>query len=153
MKPVQWLVASLAVMAIALPASAQPVYKSTMPDGRVIYGAEPAPGASKVETLTPPPARTGVTTLTPAEKTASDAAGRQRGKAHDLDSEIAEARAELKAAEAARDGGQEPLPGERLGTAGGASRLTDAYFARQKRLEDDVAKARRRLDEVLAKQR
>lgn len=152
MKAMQWIVASLATLVIALPASAQPVYKSTMPDGRVIYGPEPVPGARKVDTITPPPASTGVTTLTPGEKAAADAL--ERGKSEsDVESEIATARAELKAAEAARDGGKEPLPGERLGTAGGGSRLTDAYFARQKMLEDDVAKARRRLEEAQAKGR
>ena len=49
----------------------------------------------------------------------------------------------LKAAEQARDAGKEPLPGERTGTAGGGSRLNDAYYERQRKLEQDVEKARR----------
>ena len=54
-------------------------------------------------------------------------------------------------AEAARKLGVEPLPGERLGTAGGGSRLSDEYRERQKRLEDDVERARRRLDEAIVR--
>ena len=38
-----------------------------------------------------------------------------------------------------RERGIEPLPGERLGIAGGGSRLAPAYFERQARLEDDGA--------------
>ena len=37
--------------------------------------------------------------------------------------------------------GVEPLEGKRLGTAGGASRLAPAYFARQERLAKAVAQA------------
>jgi len=58
----------------------------------------------------------------------------------------------LRAAEAKRDAGIEPLPGERLGNVvqGGAqaSRLSPEYFERQKALEDDVERARARLDEA-----
>ena len=82
----------------------------------------------------------------------------------------------LREAEAAREAGREPLPGERLGiarrgkgagtgtgtgtgtgagtgtgTATGAeagSRLTDVYWERQKKLEDDAEKARRELEEA-----
>jgi hypothetical protein len=154
MRPIGWLAAALAGIALALAASAQPVYKSTMPDGRVLYGPEPAPGASKVDTITPPPARTGVDVLTPAEKAVSGQRSSDRARSQaQAESEIAAARGALKAAEAARDGGKEPLPGERIGTAGGASRLTDDYFARQKQLEDDVIKARRRLEEAQSKAR
>ena len=39
---------------------AQTVYKSTMPDGRVIYSTEPVRGAKRVETLKPPAESTGV---------------------------------------------------------------------------------------------
>jgi len=153
MKPIE-LFAPLAALAIAMPVSAQPVYKSTMPDGRVVYGSEPAPGAAKVESVAPPPASSGVNVLTPSEKAVSSQTTKARqGAQAAAERELAEALEALKAAEAARDGGKEPLPGERLGTAGGASRLTDAYFARQKKLEEDVAKARRRLDEARAKMR
>ena len=54
----------------------------------------------------------------------------------------------LRQAEAARAAGKEPLPGERVGTAGGASRLNDAYYARQKKLDEAVQNAQRNLDQL-----
>lgn len=62
------------------------------------------------------------------------------------------ARAQLEQAQAARERGEEPLPGERLGVAGGKgrSRLSDDYWARHERLEKDVQDAQRRLDQALA---
>jgi len=54
----------------------------------------------------------------------------------------------LKDAEAALEAGKEQLENERIGTAGGASRLTDSYFGRQRTLEEAVERARRELDEA-----
>jgi len=65
--------------------------------------------------------------------------------------EVLSARAVLQEAEAAREKGVEPLPGERLGTAGDYSRLAPVYWERQERLEKDVESARARLDEALAR--
>jgi hypothetical protein len=132
-------------------ASAQTVYKSTMPDGKVVYGEKPAPGASRVDTIEPPPAKTGVTGLTPEEKTRAQQLDRQRAAANAAAAKsqkgLADARTALQQAEAARDAGKEPLPSERIGIAGGGTRLTEAYFARQKSLEQAVATARKRLAE------
>jgi len=55
----------------------------------------------------------------------------------------------LRAAEAKRDQGAEPEPGERTGTVGGSSRLNEAYFARQNALDQEVAEARKRYDEAM----
>lgn len=54
--------------------------------------------------------------------------------------------AALRAAEERRERGVEPLPGERMGIVGPGSRLTEAYFERQRQLEREVAAARGRLD-------
>ncbi len=60
-----------------------------------------------------------------------------------------EARAQLEAALAQQSNGVEPLPGERLGTVHKQrSRLSDAYFARQKALADQVARSRAAFDEA-----
>ena len=48
--------------------SADPIYKSTMPDGRVIYGEEAFPGAQRVDRLAAPPAKSGVVVATPEDK-------------------------------------------------------------------------------------
>jgi len=59
----------------------------------------------------------------------------------------------LLAAEEAREKGVEPLPGERLGIVKGGSRLGPEYQARQGRLEKDVAAARTRLGQAIARWR
>ena len=138
---------ALAVVALlasfAAGAAAQTLYKSTMPDGKVVYSEKPVPGAKRVDTIEPPPAKTGTTTVTPGEKARAAAlpAPQQSG-------ELMSAREALQKAEAARKAGEEPLPGERLGTAGGASRLTDAYFERQKGLEAALESAKKRVQEL-----
>ena len=139
----------LVLLLAASGASAQTMYKSTMPDGKVIYGEKPAPGAQRVEMIASPPPKSGITIVTPADKTQVDKRIQQRStienaKQHELD----EARRQLQQAEAALEAGKEPLPGERIGTAGGASRLTDAYWERQKKLEQAVDSARARLDKA-----
>ena len=137
----------IAVLALVLaaPAAAQTVYKSIMPDGKIVYGEKPASGAKKVDKIDPPPAQTGMTTITPQEKARADQLANPRlgaaanaGAARDAD------RKARQDAEAAREAGKEPLPGERQGLKGGGSRLTDEYHARQKALEDAVESARRR---------
>lgn len=60
------------VLALALAASAaiaaDDIYRSTMPDGSIRYGEEPAPGAKQVKKVPAPPASTGVSVVTPQEK-------------------------------------------------------------------------------------
>jgi hypothetical protein len=140
---------AFAALGAAACAQAQVVYKSTMPDGKVIYTEKPVPGAARVDTIEPPPAKTGMSSLTPEEKARADEFAKKRAAAaapqgNDLD----DARRQLKQAEAAREAGREPLPGERIGTASGASRLTEAYQLRQKTLDDAVEKARKQLDQL-----
>jgi hypothetical protein len=139
---------SLALLAALLPAiaaaAAQPLYKSTMPDGKVVYSEKPVPGAKRVDTVEPPPAKTGTTTVTPGEQ----ARAAKPPETAPQQSALEDARKQLKQAEAARESGKEPLAGERQGTAGGTSRLTEAYFARQKSLDLAVEAARVRLKEL-----
>ena len=128
--------------------AAQPVYKSTMPDGKVIYGEKPVPGAKQVDTIEPPPPKTGITAVTPEEKARAGQAKSKAAGAAMQQPGLDDARRQLQQAEAARDNGKEPLPGERLGTAKGGSRLTDAYFDRQKNLETAVETARKRVSDL-----
>jgi hypothetical protein len=150
MKP---LLHAAVLLALALSAAgwAQTIFKSIMPDGRVIYGEKPVPGAKKVEQFVPQTGNTGVKTISPEEQqrqTQESAARVKRGE--DRRAQIQEAQKALKDAEAAQLAGKEPLPGERTGTAGGASRLEESYFARQQALEAAVVAARKRLDELAA---
>ena len=142
-------ISPLVLLLAASGAFAQAMYKSTMPDGKVIYGEKPAPGAQRVETIASPPPKTGITVVTPAEKTQVDERIRQRSAAENAKQrELDDARRQLQQAETALEAGKEPLPGERLGTAGGGSRLTDAYWERQTKLEQAVESARARLEKA-----
>jgi hypothetical protein len=141
-------VATIAILLWTTPGWAQIIYKSTMPDGSVIYGTEPARGAKRVETMKPPAETTGVRPVGPKDEKALQQREKQRQRQTARQDEIQQAEKNLRDAEAAQATGKEPLPGERLGTAGGASRLTEEYWQRQKTLEASVAEARRRLDEV-----
>ena len=138
-----WLIL---VALLALPAAAQTLYKSTMPDGRIVYGDKPAPGAAKVEESKIEPSSKGLGGSTARETEALKELEKSRGKREAAGAKLQAAEEALRQAEAARAAGTEPLPGERVGTAGGASRLNDAYYARQKKLNDAVENAQRNLD-------
>jgi hypothetical protein len=69
----------------------------------------------------------------------------------DLDQAYEDARVEcnaLKDLEARREQEREPLPGERIGTVAGKSRLTAKYFERQAMLEQDLESARERCEQA-----
>jgi hypothetical protein len=140
--------AAAAVLVWAASSWAQIIYKSTMPDGRVIYGAEPARGAKRVETIKSKTETTGVRPVGPKDEKALQQRETQREQQATRQNEGQQAERALRDAEAAQAAGKEPLPGERQGTAGGASRLTDEYWERQRALADAVAEARKRLDEM-----
>jgi len=128
---------------------AQAVYKSTMPDGRVIYGNAPAPGAKTAEPMAPRTENT-VRGATPEQQETVQRRQSEREQRDAKQAKLAELEQALKQAEAARAAGREPLEGERTGTAGGGSRLNDAYWTRQHELEEAVAEARTRLDQARA---
>ena len=135
--------------ALAQCAAAETLYKSTMPDGRVIYGDKPAPGAVKSEKQVMDTAPTGVVApkATAASRKPSAAAP---GKADAKEEKIRAAEKALKDAEAAQAAGKDPTAGDRQGTVSGAQRLTDEYWARQKKLEDAVTAARANLEKAKA---
>lgn len=128
------------------PAEAQTLYKSTLPDGRIIYGEKPVTGAANVEAIQPDTSKGGLGGPRTSEQERLKDMEKARPQRDAGDARLQAALQKLKDAEAARDTGKDPLPGERIGTAGGASRLTDAYHERQRGLEEAVAKARRELD-------
>lgn len=143
------LLGSLLVLAQwPVPAAAQTLYKSIMPDGRVIYGDKPAPGAAKVEETKPDISKGGIGGSTQREAEALKELEKARLKREGGEGSVRAAEQALRNAEAARAAGKEPLPGERTGTAGGASRLTEEYYDRQRKLNDAVDKARRELEQV-----
>jgi len=143
------LAAALALQA----AMAQTLYKSTMPDGRIVYGDKPAPGAVKVEERKPKTAKSGVAPPTAREKAVLKQLETERQMRESAQDRVRRAELALHDAEVAAAMGKEPQPNERLGTAGKGQRLTDAYWERQKRLEEAVEQARRNLERVRSSSR
>lgn len=141
----------LATAVLMQPVLAQTtLHKSTMPDGTVVYGDKPASGAVKVESSKPDTSKQGILPPTAGDKAALQKLEADRKRREFVADRERAAEKALAAAEAARAAGKEPLENERIGTAGGASRLTDAYWQRQKSLDAAVDKARRDLDTAQA---
>jgi hypothetical protein len=130
-------------------AAAQVNYKSTMPDGKVIYGDKPVPGAAKVDQLKTPPTH-GITPPSKNERAVLKDMEKNRAARDAREQKISDAQKKVSKAEAALAAGKEPLAGERQGTVSGAQRVTDAYYNRQNQLEADVAKARAELADARA---
>ena len=130
------------------PAAAQTVYKSTMPDGQVVYSDKPAPGAANVEAIRPDVSKGGLGGTTAREQDMLKDMEKAQLQREGAQNKVQAAEEKLKRAEDARAAGKEPLEGERIGTAGGASRLNETYFERQRLLERAVESARRELDEA-----
>jgi len=131
---------------------AQTLHKSIMPDGSVVYGDRPEPGAAKVETSKPDTSRTGVQINPPGTQGAVEEGAKTRQRTEVSGSRLREAEERVRQAEAALANGKEPLPGERTGIAGGGSKLNDSYWARQKKLREDLVKARDDLNRLRSAQ-
>jgi hypothetical protein len=133
----------LILAALAAGAYAQNVYRSVMPDGKVVYGNAPEPGAKESKQVNLPPPNI-VPPPPPMPANAPAAAGNSTSN-----STVAAAQQNLETAKKALEDGREPRDGERIGVAkggGASSRLTDAYFQRVKVLEDAVTAAQNQLD-------
>ena len=142
------LILAIVFALAASSAAAQKMYKSVMPDGRVVYSEKPEAGAKSVDTVDAP-APSGITVVTPQEKQRADQAKREATQqTRSNASAVEEARKQLKQAEAAREAAKESREGERLGTVKGGARLTDEYFARQKQADAAVDAARKRLQDL-----
>jgi hypothetical protein len=59
----------IAALVLGAPAALADVYRSTMPDGTIVYADLPQPGAREVRKIRPGPARTGTIIVTPEDET------------------------------------------------------------------------------------
>lgn len=143
-------IALLAAALASQAAVAQTLYKSTMPDGRVVYGDKPAPGAVKSEEQKPDTSKQGIIPPSAREKATAQSLEKDRRMRDARSQRIEAAEKALRDAEAARDAGKEPTAGDRIGTVKGNQRLTDTYWERQKRLEQAVEQARTNLEKARA---
>ncbi|TMH41048.1 MAG: DUF4124 domain-containing protein [Betaproteobacteria bacterium] len=132
-------------------AVADTVYKYQRPDGKVVYSDVPLRGAKLIGRfeLVPLPPRGGARgDAAPGSADISRRTERRISALDAADADIKAAEQALKDAEERQQAGVEPLPGDRLGTVGGRSRLTPDYFERQRALAAEVDAARARLDEA-----
>jgi hypothetical protein len=123
------------------------LYKLRQPDGGVVYSSEKLPGMPIEKELpaTVPGSKLPLP-LSAEERAADKRVGAELARRDELWRERNQAREALAVARAAKLAGEEPLPGERKGTASHRSRLDEAYWARQDQLQRAVDQAQQRLD-------
>ena len=140
-------------LAAANAVDAQKIGRYVFPDGRVVYSDQPVPGAKLVNEVAPPPPPSASPPVSREGKAAAPGADSGPERVRRLEQTDAEVRAATEALERARaqlQAGIEPFPGERTGTAGGGSRLNEAYDARQAANQRAVADAEARLQRAVA---
>jgi Domain of unknown function (DUF4124) len=135
-----------------VPAVAQKLQKYVTPDGKTVYSDRPIPGARLVDEIAPPPpvdpkAAADAQNRAKDDAQKAQAAGAKRAEGDKAAQQQNDAAAALARAKEQLEKGKEPLPGERIGTAGGKSRLTDAYWERQRANEQAVQDAEARVKE------
>lgn len=131
--------------ALGATAHAQTIYRSVMPDGKIVFGDKPAPGAKESKPVVQRPPNIS----TPGPTSAGAPSSRQQaleGAVGDVNT----AQRQLDRARAALEAGRAPSAEERIGTKTGM-RTTEAYDQRIKSLEQDVGTAQKQLDEALGK--
>ena len=152
------LIAAALGLCLGATAHAQTLKKYVMPDGRVVYSDQPVPGGKLMGEIAPPPpvdpaARAKAEETARRDREAAKSSGARIEERGAQQKTVEQLQANLDAAKRNLEQGVEPLPGERTGTAGGASRLNDDYWARQEANKKKVEAAQRALDDALAQQR
>jgi len=142
----RFVLIAVALAALAPTAGAQSVYRCTDAQGRITYTDEPTAGNCTPQKVDVPsqPAVPRATGLSDAEKKLLEQANRRAAELDRATADIVSAFNALRAAEARREQGVEPLEGERSGR-----RFRPEYWQRQQALERDVEDARARLNEAL----
>ncbi len=136
-------------------AAAQTIFKSVMPDGRIVYGSAPAKGAATIESIQPtlpPPGESRPVAPSPAVETKTEQpANTLDAKWNAVEKELREAQSALARAKANAEAGAAPIAGEMVGNADNAFvRPRPEYIERQRELADKVKEAQNRLDEAFA---
>jgi hypothetical protein len=131
-------------------AAADTVYKYEGPGGKVIYSDSPVPGAKLIGQfeLVPAPMNPDRATPAPQPPSGETSTERRLRVLDEADTRIKASARALTNAEERQQQAVEPLPGERRGNAGGRSRLTPGYFARQRAAAAAVDTARTNLDDA-----
>ncbi len=124
-----------------------PMYRSTMPDGKKVISDRPVPGATKVEEITS--SKGNYAPGSPPKASPGSQLGGDRNAAREAaDARVRSAQQAYDNAAAAAAKGKEEVEGDRIGTAKGGARLSEAYDRRQQALQAQVESAARQLDEA-----
>lgn len=136
------------MLAISSLAAAQTIYKYQSSDGRTVYSDKLPRGVKAQKELTPDSELSVVAPPVAMADTgkANERITQQLSRRDDLWAERNQALARLQTARTAKADGEEPQAGERSGKVGGGSRLNDAYWARQGRLQREIDLAQRDLE-------
>jgi hypothetical protein len=140
-------------LAVAVPATAQKIYKQQLPDGSVVYADHRIKGAKLLYQVTmpeaPPPTGRADAAGPSVDAAALDKRLRERAAALDrAHREIVDAERAFEEARRRLEEGKELQPGEIQSSATGTTRVLPEYYDRIKKLEDNVARAQTRLDRV-----
>lgn len=141
------LAIAVALAALAPVAGAQGVYKYTDPSGRVIYTDDPnaGGGAARPVELPASPGGTAPTVgQSDSEKQLLQQADQRTAALDQAVADIIAAHNELRAAEARRREGIEPIEGERQGR-----RFRPEYWERQRAIQSDIEAARAKLNDAI----
>lgn len=137
--------------ALAATPAERTLYKSVLPNGRVIYGDAPDPQARRHEKISveihpPDPAQTeaGLRALALTRQQLLRDAQARAARLRQLERQIVTVYADLQAAEAERERGTAVQEGDRQGR-----RFSAAYLHRQSTLEAAAVRLRRSLDALL----
>ncbi len=141
-----------AICAGAVAQSGAPIYRSVMPDGKIVFGDKPAPGAKESKPVVLRPSNTAL----PGPTSSGDSASRQQAL-ENATNDVQTAQQNLDRARAALEAARPPGPDEQIGSVksgkggSGGMRTTEAYDKRIKALELDVITAQKQLDEAQAR--
>jgi hypothetical protein len=152
--PFLHLALGAAALLVATAAPAE-IYRSVLPDGRVVYSDSPPADAAQTETVDVPASPSPEERAEAAAVESSIEQAGQTARTPDRGAGISDADAEVRAAErdlaAARkrlEEGKVEREGDRIGIVGrrgGSARLSDAYWQRVRNLELEVQAAEERL--------
>lgn len=155
MKKQSWMLAGAAVAVLmAGAAQADTIYKYRGSDGEIVYSNSRPKGVEILGEMDSKALSADQQTIYSSRAAMAQAQGTgAQADAHlqrlaEADASVLRAQQNLRAAQAALQNGREPLPGERIGTADGYSRLNQAYEARVGGLERAVELAQQQLDQA-----
>jgi hypothetical protein len=142
------------LLAVALPAAANTIYKQQLPDGRIVYADHRIKGAKLLYKVDTPDAQTPAAAASAAarpnaqaEAAALDKRLRERSAALErAQRDIIDAGQALEQAKRELELGKEPLGSELQSSAMGGTRVLPQYYDRLKKLEQGVAQAQARAD-------